>query len=130
MTPETNTAGGPILVVDDDRDVREALTEMLEYRGYQVETAANGRDALDVLHAMEQPPSIIVLDLNMPVMDGYAFLDQRQKEPALAAIPVAVATAGYSVDTSRVTGAPVLRKPIDVSRLIRMIPQQQHASSA
>ncbi len=103
---------------------------MLEYRGYQVETAANGRDALDVLHAMAQPPSIIVLDLNMPVMDGYDFLDQRRKEPALAAIPVAVATAGYGVDQTRVKDAPVLRKPIDVSRLLGMIPQQHGAASA
>src|SRR5687768_6319324 len=128
MTPEKKrTNSGPILVVDDDVDVREALTEMLQYRGYAVESAANGLEALDVLRTMAARPSIILLDLMMPVMDGYGFLAERRKDPDLATIPVAIVTAGHGVDQSRVNGTTVLRKPVDMPELMRAI-EQLHAS--
>ncbi len=127
MTPgKKQTNSGPILVVDDDVDVREALTEMLQYRGYAVESAANGLEALDVLRTMAARPSIILLDLMMPVMDGYGFLAERRKDPDLATIPVAIVTAGHGVDQSRVNGTTVLRKPVDMPELMRAI-EQLHA---
>ncbi len=62
-----------ILVVDDDADIRYALVEALEGEGYGALSAANGLEALEVLRILPKPPSVILLDLMMPVMDGWQF---------------------------------------------------------
>jgi CheY-like chemotaxis protein len=83
-----------VLVVDDDREIRESLMEILEDHGYEVVGAANGRDALDKLQgAAEERPCMIFLDLMMPVMDGAAFREEQLRKPELAAIPVVVISA-------------------------------------
>src|ERR1700752_3322578 len=81
-----------ILVVDDDPDVRTALAAVLETHGYDVVEAENGREALDRLR---NGPAVclILLDLFMPEMDGWAFRVKKKKTPAHAAIPVVVMTA-------------------------------------
>jgi CheY-like chemotaxis protein len=113
-----------ILIVDDDLDIREALSDTLEDQGYRVFTAANGRDALRLLRGGEVAPSLILLDLMMPVMDGYTFLDERRRDPALAAIPVAVITAGNRIDPIRLGGAvPVIPKPIQLPQLAAVMEQ-------
>ena len=113
---------GPILVVDDDVDIREVLAETLEDRGFEVVTAANGLDAIRIVRRMTAPPSIILLDLMMPVMDGYGLLEVRRNDPTLASIPVAIITAGHGVDHNRIgDGAPVLAKPIDLPQLIGVL---------
>ncbi len=118
MTPRDR----PVLIVDDDVDIREALSDLLEDRGFQVMTAANGIEALNVLRGMEPRPSVILLDLMMPMMDGYGFLEERKADPVLTAIPVAIITAGHGVDRDRLgSAAPIIPKPIDVSHLIRVI---------
>jgi len=87
FTPLPGTVPGPsrILVVDDDPDAREALAEMLE-SGYQVATAHDGDEALRV--ARSEPPDIILMDLMMPHMDGFAVLESIRAEPSTAEIPV------------------------------------------
>jgi CheY-like chemotaxis protein len=113
---------GPVLLVDDDLDIREAMADMLEDRGFAVVTAANGFEALKLVRGMIAPPSVILLDLMMPVMDGYGFLEERRKDPALASIPVAIVTAGHGVDPNRlINGAPIIAKPIDVPKLIGVL---------
>jgi two-component system response regulator CpxR len=112
---------GPILIVDDDLDIREVLTETLEDQGFEVVTAANGLEAITLVQSMATPPSTILLDLMMPVMDGYSFLEQRQRSPALAAIPVAVVTASHGIDRSRLASTPVIPKPIDLPRLLGLL---------
>jgi CheY-like chemotaxis protein len=113
---------GPILIVDDDVDIREILAETLGDRGFEVVAAANGREAIALVLSMAAPPSIILLDLMMPVMDGYAFLEQRAKTPALASIPVAIITAGHGVDHARLGHrARIIPKPIDVPKLVGML---------
>ena len=92
-----------ILVVEDDQDTREGLAEVLAVAGYLVRTAANGKIALE--QARENRPDLIVLDLAMPVMNGWQFLEVQRRDPRLAAIPVIVASA--SID-SRVDGTAVL----------------------
>jgi signal transduction histidine kinase/CheY-like chemotaxis protein len=110
---------GPVLLVDDDLDVREALADLLEHRGFPVITAANGAEALELLRVAAARPSLILLDLMMPVMDGYQFLEEQMCDPDLSDIPVAIITAGQAVDRARVAPAiPVLSKPIDVRRLM------------
>ncbi len=84
-------AEGDVLVVDDDPSVRERLRTTLERQGWSVVEAVNGQDALiKVLHG---PPRAILLDLNMPVMDGFAFLHSLREKPGCADIPVIVFSA-------------------------------------
>ena len=120
-----------VLVVDDDLDIREALADTLHDRGFDVVTAANGLEALQLLQTMAVPPSVILLDLMMPVLDGYGFLAERQKHPELAAIPVAVITAGHGVDRHRVDDfPPVIPKPINVPKLFDILRQLQSAGGS
>ena len=82
---------GDVLVVDDDPDMRHRLRTMLEQNGRRVQEASNGKEALErVLHA---PPHIILLDLTMPVMDGFTFLHRLRDTPGCADIPVVVLSA-------------------------------------
>jgi CheY-like chemotaxis protein len=111
-----------VLLVDDDLDIREALTDILEDRGFHVSGAGNGREALTVLRSLDTPPSVILLDLMMPIMDGYGFLEEHRKDASLAAIPVAIITAGHGVDRSRIDEVtPIVPKPINVERLLRLL---------
>ena len=106
-----------ILIVDDDRDTREGLAEVLALAGYLVRTAANGKIALQ--QARENRPDLIVLDLVMPVMSGWQFMEAQRRDPGLAPIPVIVASA--SID-SRVEGAAfLLRKPFDPDTLLAVV---------
>src|SRR5690348_1604555 len=90
-----------VLIVDDDLDIRETLSEALAATGFDVATAVNGLDALGVLRGSGDRPSVILLDLMMPIMNGYEFLERRNLDPALASIPVAIATADRGVDRER-----------------------------
>jgi CheY-like chemotaxis protein len=80
-----------VLVVDDDPSVRERLRSTLERQGWSVVEAVNGRDALTKV--MHGPPRAILLDLNMPVMDGFQFLHDLREKPGCADIPVIVFSA-------------------------------------
>jgi CheY-like chemotaxis protein len=116
----------PVLIVDDDADIRDALSDTLEDHGYQVVTAVNGQDALRRLRDIEVAPSVILLDLMMPVMDGYGFLAERERDPELAEIPVAVITAGHGVDRARLGETlPVIPKPIKLPQLLELLGRLQ-----
>jgi CheY-like chemotaxis protein len=111
-----------VLIVDDDADIRELLAETLACEGFEVSTAANGLEGLQLLRSRKVRPSVILLDLMMPIMDGYAFLEHRHLDPALASIPVAIVTAGHGVNRDRLWGAfEVVRKPFDVPRLLGLL---------
>jgi len=112
-----------VLIVDDDADIREVLAETLQVKGFRVATAANGLDALTVLRAMSDRPSAILLDLMMPILDGYGFLEHWRLDPVLASIPLAIVTAGHGVDRHRLGGGalPIIPKPFDVPKLIRSL---------
>jgi CheY-like chemotaxis protein len=109
-----------ILVVDDDVDLRETLVEALELRGYEVASAGNGREALDLLLADQAPPCLILLDVMMPVMDGFEFRRCMRADPRLAGIPVVVITAGGRGGLEALE-APVLAKPVTLSGLISTV---------
>ena len=81
-----------ILIADDDPDVRESLRLLLELQGHSVEEARNGQEALNRL-AASAPPSVIVLDLMMPVMDGWQFRRAQLQNPLVAAVPIVVISA-------------------------------------
>lgn len=111
-----------VLVVDDEPQVVWMLQFTLEAEGYQTLSAPDGRTALDEVR--EHHPNVVLLDIMMPVMDGYAFLDERRKDPSLSRIPVAIITAGRSVDPTRI-GEPleIISKPINVQQLMDAVQQ-------
>jgi CheY-like chemotaxis protein len=106
--------GRLILVVDDDDDIREAMRDALEDEGYNVETASDGAQALDRLRAMPNEPCLVLLDLMMPVMDGWTFLAERNQDPRLAGIPITIVSAARNVPPD----VQCLAKPISQDRLL------------
>jgi CheY-like chemotaxis protein len=109
-----------VLLVEDDHALRETIADVLSDEGFEVACACNGRDALEKL-AHGQLPDLIVLDLVMPVMDGWAFRDAQRKRPDLAQIPMVVLSASFSADSPRVRALEadaVLSKPVGIDRLI------------
>jgi len=108
-----------VLVVEDDADFREALVSALERAGYEVIAAVNGAAALQLLQ-WQIVPSVVILDLMMPVMDGRTFREHQLADPALASIPVIVLSAeakAAELATSPGVHA-VLRKPVDLEALL------------
>jgi CheY-like chemotaxis protein len=113
---------GTVLIVDDDRDIRDSLVEMLEDHGYHALGAANGREALDVLRTRGDTPCVILLDLMMPVMDGREFREEQLKNPAWIGIPVIVISAyGDVADQARALAVDHLRKPLAMRSLIEAV---------
>ena len=112
-----------VLVVEDDKDIRRNMQRLLESEGYAVEVAANGRIALDALAAMPALPALIILDLMMPVMDGFQFREAEAKSDRIAQIPVVIMTADGHIDEKRAqTGAHAsLRKPADVDAILQVV---------
>jgi CheY-like chemotaxis protein len=111
-----------VLVVDDDFDIRDSLRDVLGDEGFHVELAADGFEALAILRR-HPLPSVILLDWMMPRCDGPTFLSERQKDPALAGIPVILlsALAGLDADARRLAVADYLRKPVALDVLIDTI---------
>jgi CheY-like chemotaxis protein len=115
------TEPGTVFVVEDDVDVRDALTQVLELEGFRVRAAANGREAMDRMRGTPLP-SVILLDLMMPVMDGWQFRAEQMRDPRLAKIPVIIISADHSQsDKAALSAAAFLRKPIDVERLLALL---------
>ena len=112
-----------VLVVDDDSTLRTTVAEFLEDAGYAVETARNGADALAKVHA--DSFAAIVLDLMMPVMNGWEFLDACGNELLAEQIPVAVVSAAYAPGSvaSRPGVSVVLSKPFDLDVLEAIVQQ-------
>ena len=116
------TRSAPVLLVEDDAAIAGSLGEALREEGLEVATAQNGREALQVLRGGLRP-SVILLDLMMPVMDGWDFRHEQLRDPALRDIPVVVVTAtGFSPDTIRAQfgNVDLLPKPVPLcsSRLV------------
>jgi len=114
-----------ILLIEDDYAVREAITEILELEGFAVTSALNGADALERLADPSQRPGLILLDLMMPIMDGWAFRRAQAGRPELASIPVVVlsASAGHDERASGLSAAAVLAKPFELQQLLDTVEQ-------
>ncbi len=111
-----------VLLVEDDVDVREVITDVLSESGYEAVPVPHGQAALDWLRSSDAP-ALILLDLMMPVMDGYQFRAAQQADRALAPIPVVVLTAhGNAGDAvERLGAAAYLRKPVRLEELLDTI---------
>ena len=116
MAPST------VFVVEDDIDTRDMLGRFLELEGYQVEVASNGKQALDRLNAGVQP-CVILLDLMMPVMDGWQFRRQQVLDAELANIPVIVVSAAGKDRIAGIHANGYLSKPVDLDQLLAQVNQ-------
>ena len=118
-----------ILLIEDEPDLRETLKDLLELMGFEVETAANGREGLVKLETKGHP-CLIMLDLMMPVMNGWQFLETLKNDPLhdRSAIPVVVVSAAVDmVDLQAQYGCRSLSKPVDIDQLLGMA--HQHCAS-
>ena len=107
-----------VLVIDDNELVRETLHDFLSDEGYGALLASDGAEALKVLASASPRPSLIILDLGMPNMDGRQFREQQARDPNLSSIPVIVVTAERN---AKVSGATVLHKPLKLDQLEKAI---------
>jgi CheY-like chemotaxis protein len=122
---------GPILIVEDDDDIRLLLRGLLEHRGYEVLCAQSGQEALDMLAtAVAVPPSLILLDVMMPIMDGYAFRAAQRSIPALADVPVVVMSAVSDVRLGELAPAAVVVKPLEFDDLLPILERVCRASAS
>jgi len=110
----------PVLIVEDDEDLREMMAQLLTLEGFQTATVANGREALEYLHQASKP-DVILLDLMMPVMDGWEFRRQQQADPAIAPVPVIVLSALDQGRASNLEATAFLKKPLDFDRLLMLV---------
>jgi CheY-like chemotaxis protein len=109
-----------ILIVEDDPDVAESVAGVLEAEGYHTAIAANGCEALDHLRKNNHPPDLILLDMMMPVMDGWKFREEQRKLPALASIPVLTVTADGDArgKAASIQAAGHVAKPVEIDSLL------------
>jgi CheY-like chemotaxis protein len=114
-----------ILVIDDDRELCEGLAEYLSLQGYAVQCATNGWEALRLLADSRTRPALILLDLVMPILDGWGFLAERGKDPLLRDVPVLILTGSHDVTQRAKEGGAiaVMRKPVEPQSLLRAIEQ-------
>jgi CheY-like chemotaxis protein len=118
-----------ILIVDDDLDIRLTLTDFLEDEGYWVKSVENGREALNWLRS-NPLPRLVLLDLMMPVMDGYLFRSEQKRDPHISGVPVVVMTARGARETKAIDALEVLPKPLDIERLMNAIRRADGVAAA
>lgn len=115
-----------VLLVEDDIDIRDELTRLLLDEGFEVTGAGNGREAMNLLRQAlrKNPPKVILLDLMMPVMNGWQFLREQRQDPNLSEIPVVVmsATSNMRCDTNEeLAAAALLSKPLAFDELMGVL---------
>lgn len=111
-----------IVIIEDDADLRETMQDLLEMEGFSVCTAENGKAGLKLIENSGKP-CLILLDLMMPEMNGWEFLEamQRDKQALLAQTPVAVVSAAADMsDVQQQYGCSVLKKPVSLDRLLAL----------
>ena len=115
-----------ILIVEDDEETSRSFADILGVMGYRAETAANGKVALEILRRAPQRYCVILLDIMMPVMDGWEFLKEFKADAAISKIPVIIVSAvtNGERDNARVAAVEFLPKPVDTSQLLSSL--QRH----
>jgi CheY-like chemotaxis protein len=110
----------PILIVEDDADLREMMAQLLTLEGFRAETVANGREALDYLQKGDYP-DLILLDLMMPVMDGWEFRRRQSAHPEYAQVPVVILSALDQARAADLGGPAFLKKPLNFDLLLDLV---------
>jgi CheY-like chemotaxis protein len=116
-----------VAVIEDDPDIRESLREILEFEGYKVISFQNGKEAFDRLQN-DPLPHLILLDLMMPVMSGWEFLDRKKfSQNRISAVPVVVMSAVPERTAKTADMAGFIRKPVDLDTLLATV--EKHLST-
>ncbi len=112
-----------ILIVEDDEAIASAIAGLLRDEGYAVAPVRDGRTALAALRAGGEATGLVLLDMSMPVMNGWEFREEQMRDPALASVPVVVCTADSDAErkAAEVGAVDWLRKPIDPERLLAVV---------
>jgi len=108
-----------ILLIEDDVDIRTILKDALEWEGYQVYTASNGKEGMEILREIPAP-GLILLDLMMPVMNGWEFADALEDDRAYAGIPL-VTLSAFSDPEKRIRATGSIKKPVDFDVLFALV---------
>lgn len=114
-----------VLIVEDEKDIRESLSELLEAEGFVVSLAENGRAALDCLGEATALPNVILLDLMMPEMDGEQFRREQLADARFAPIPIVIMSAAREIIEAgaRMRAFAVLKKPMAIDVLVEKLRQ-------
>jgi two-component system, chemotaxis family, chemotaxis protein CheY len=112
-----------IMVIEDNDSIRSAVRQIIEDEGYRAQTATNGEDALALLEAAATLPSLILLDMNMPIMDGWGFKAVQGTHAKFRHIPIIVVTADGNAREKAlmINASGWIRKPIEVDDLLKAI---------
>jgi len=123
--PDPGVHHCPVLIVEDDADLRDMMAQLLNLEGFNAATVANGREALEYLQESD-PPDVILLDLMMPVMDGWEFRRRQQADPSVSGVPVIVLSALDPTRAADVNANAFLKKPLDFDRLLALVRSYCH----
>lgn len=118
-----NSIKPSILIVEDSLDIQESLKQLFESENYTVHIASHGQEALDFLRSQSKHPNIILLDLMMPVMDGFEFRKIQYLDEELSKIPVLIMTADGQVEekAAKMGGVGFLKKPVDIDVILNTV---------
>jgi two-component system chemotaxis response regulator CheY len=108
-----------ILVVDDDAEIRSVVGEILDYAGYLVISAANGRAALDLVRTHR--PDLILLDMRMPIMDGWAFASELAQQKLNVPVVVMTAARDAAASAAQIGASASLAKPFDLDQVLAVV---------
>ena len=108
-----------ILIIDDEEDLRDTLKLTLEFEGYRCHTAANGKEGLEALERIPSP-CVILLDLMMPVLNGWQFMEELRAHPSTDQIPVVIITA-FTKLTGAIRANDIIRKPVETDLLLDVV---------
>jgi CheY-like chemotaxis protein len=106
-----------VLIVEDDQAIRQMMQDVLEIQGYKVFLASNGREGTEKLLQLSPKPCVVLLDLMMPELNGWQFLDFQRSDPSLLHIPVVVCSA-YRESARSVKPAAIIDKPVQLEALL------------
>ena len=109
-----------VLIIDDDEAVRQSMLDVLEIQGYRPVCAADGTEAIERLNTADSAPCVILLDMMMPGMNGWQFLDYQRSSEKFAHIPVIVCTA-LSATAKSIKPSAIVSKPVDRDTLLRAV---------
>lgn len=111
-----------ILLIDDDFDITEAIKSILTEEGYQIFSVSNGKEGFDFLNQATQLPSLILLDIMMPVMNGYEFRKEQLESKKFKNIPTIVfSAAGKFDEENSLQFTEAIKKPLDLEKLLKLV---------
>jgi two-component system, chemotaxis family, chemotaxis protein CheY len=113
-------AAKTVLLVDDDQAILEMMRDVLEIEGYRVAVAKNGQDAITQLRTLDDKPSLIVLDLMMPILNGWEFLDFQRSQTQFSKIPIVICSA-YFESAKSIKPSAVVPKPVQLEPLLSAV---------